>query len=477
MTNQSPEQRRTEPRVGIRRGRGPGNPGVIEKARNPQEALQRLIPYLRPYTGALILVSLFVLSHTVLGLLGPYLIGITIDDYILRADIPGTIRMAVLMLVVYLSGAGFQAVSEWMMARVSQGVLKTMRRDLFEHLQSLSLRFFDQNPAGELMSRLTNDIDAINQAVSQNLVSIIASLLTLVGILIAMFVLNYWLALSSILVVPILFWFTGFVAKYTRRGFRRLQKELGRLNATMEETISGQRVVKAFRRNDTAIDTFRENNKAVYDAGLYANSYALLLMPLTNVLGNFFVIVLAGLGAWLTIQGLATVGIIAAFISYGRRFIQPLRQLANMYNSIQAALAGAERVFEIIDTKPELVDAPGAISVDKLIGDVHFENVHFGYLKDVPVIKNMSLKADPGETVALVGPTGAGKTTLVNLLTRFYDIQGGHIKIDGTDIRQMKMGGLRRQAVRTGQQPQPGTAPAFDHRPCHPGRSQYPDPG
>jgi ATP-binding cassette subfamily B multidrug efflux pump len=188
MTNQSPEQRRTEPRVGIRRGRGPGNPGVIEKARNPQEALQRLIPYLRPYTGALILVSLFVLSHTVLGLLGPYLIGITIDDYILRADIPGTIRMAVLMLVVYLSGAGFQAVSEWMMARVSQGVLKTMRRDLFEHLQSLSLRFFDQNPAGELMSRLTNDIDAINQAVSQNLVSIIASLLTLVGILIAMFV-------------------------------------------------------------------------------------------------------------------------------------------------------------------------------------------------------------------------------------------------------------------------------------------------
>jgi ATP-binding cassette subfamily B multidrug efflux pump len=255
----------------------------------------------------------------------------------------------------------------------------------------------------------------------------------------------YWLALSSILVVPILFWFTGFVAKYTRRGFRRLQKELGRLNATMEETISGQRVVKAFRRNDTAIDTFRENNKAVYDAGLYANSYALLLMPLTNVLGNFFVIVLAGLGAWLTIQGLATVGIIAAFISYGRRFIQPLRQLANMYNSIQAALAGAERVFEIIDTKPELVDAPGAISVDKLIGDVHFENVHFGYLKDVPVIKNMSLKADPGETVALVGPTGAGKTTLVNLLTRFYDIQGGHIKIDGTDIRQMKMGGLRRQ--------------------------------
>jgi ATP-binding cassette subfamily B protein len=445
MTNQSSKKKRTDTRAGIRRGHGPGNPGVIEKANEPRKALQGLIPYLRPFAGALVLVSIFVLLYTVLGLLGPYLMGVAIDDYILANDIPGTIRIALLMLVFYLLGAGFQAVSGWMMAKVSQGALKKMRKDLFEHLQSLSLRFFDQNPAGELMSRLTNDIDAINQAVSQNLISIIASLLTLVGILIAMFVLNFWLALASVLVVPIMFWFTGYVAKYTRRGFRRLQKELGGLNATMEETISGLRVVKAFRRNDSAIEAFRKNNDAVYEAGLYANTYALLLMPLTNVLGNFFVIVLAGLGAWLAIQGLATIGIIATFISYGRRFVQPLRQLANMYNSIQAALAGAERVFEILDTQPELVDAPDAIPVGKLTGDVRFENVHFGYLKDIPVIKNMSLEANAGETIALVGPTGAGKTTLVNLLTRFYDIQEGSIMIDGSDLRQMKMGDLRRQ--------------------------------
>ncbi len=197
---------------------------------------------------------------------------------------------------------------------------------------------------------MTNDIDAINQAVSQNVTSLLASVLSLVGILIAMFVLDAWLALAAVLVVPIMFWFTNFVARYTRRGFRDLQKHLGEMNGVMEEAISGQKVVKAFRRNESVVAAFREHNQAVYQAGVYANSYALLLMPLTNVLGNFFVIVLAGLGGWLALQGLVSVGIIATFIIYGQNFIQPLRQLANMYNTIQAALAGAERVFEIIDT-------------------------------------------------------------------------------------------------------------------------------
>jgi len=447
MTNQTSDRRETSSpaRMGIRRGRGPGNPGVIEKAKDPRTALRRLIPYLRPYTAVLGLVCFFVILYSLLGLFGPYLMGVAIDQYIGTKDPAGTIRTAVWMLVTYLLGAGFQGASDWLMARISQGALKKMRKDLFEHLQTLSLRFFDQNPAGELMSRLTNDIDAINQAVSQNLISIIASVLSMVGIVVAMFVLNFWLALASLLVIPIMFWFTSFVAKYTRKGFRRLQKELGGLNAVIEENISGQRVVKAFRRNESAIETFREHNQAVYKAGMYANTFALLLMPLTNVLGNFFVIVLAGLGGYLALKGLVTVGVIATFISYGQRFIQPLRQLANMYNSIQAALAGAERVFEIIDTQPELVDASDAIPVGKFHGDVRFENVHFGYLSDVPVIKNMSLEANAGETIALVGPTGAGKTTLINLLTRFYDIKDGSIKIDGKDLRQVKMADLRRQ--------------------------------
>ncbi len=446
MSNQPSNQKESRPpRAGLRRGPGPGNPGKIEKAKDSRQALVRLLQFLLPYKMQLILVLIFVLLYTVLGLVGPYLMGVAIDDYIIPGNIPGLVQISLTMLVAYFFYSAFQAAANWIMARVSQVALKVMRRDLFQHLQTLSLRFFDRNPAGELMSRLTNDIDAINQAVSQNVVSIFASILTLVGILIAMFVINYWLALASLLVVPIMFWFTTFVAKYTRRGFRTLQKDLGELNGVMEENISGQRVVKAFRRSDAAVEKFREHNNAVYKSGMYANSFALLLMPLTNVLGNFFVIVLAGFGGWLALQGLATIGTIATFITYGQRFIQPLRQLANMYNAIQAALAGAERVFEILDTPAELHDVPDAVALDTINGHVFFEDVKFGYLSDVPVIKQMTLEAQPGETIALVGPTGAGKTTIVNLLTRFYDIDGGGISIDGEDIRKIKKSNLRRQ--------------------------------
>jgi len=437
----------TLPASGFRSGmqRRPAEPGKIEKARDPRHALARLLPYLRPFKLVLFLVLAFVLIYTLLGLIGPYLMGVAIDKFIVTKDAAGLLKISIWMLVVYLLSNLFQAVSAWLMSDVSQRALKQLRKDLFGHLQTLPIGFFDGNPAGELMSRLTNDIDAINQAVSQNVTALLASVLSLVGILIAMFVLDKWLALASLLVVPIMFWFTEFVARYTRRGFRDLQKQLGQLNGVMEEAISGQKVVKAFRRNESSIDAFRKYNESVFRAGVTANSYALLLMPLTNVLGNFFVIVLAGLGGGLALRGLVSVGIIATFISYGQNFIQPLRQLANMYNSIQAALAGAERVFEIIDTASEVDEALDTNLPAVIKGHVQFDGVSFGYRPGKLIIKDMTLDAKVGETFALVGPTGAGKTTIINLLTRFYEINSGSIRIDGTDIREIKKADLRKQ--------------------------------
>ena len=425
--------------------RRPAVPGKIEKARDPQRALKGLLRYLAPFKVGMTIVFVFVLIYTILGLIGPYLMGQAIDRFISTKQVLGLATISLWMLVVYVLNNLGQVVANWLMANISQRALKLMRRDLFTHLQTLPIKFFDRNPAGELMSRLTNDIDAINQAVSQNVTSLIASILSMVGILIAMFILDRWLALSTLLVVPIMFWFTQFVAKYTRKGFQELQKHLGEMNGVMEEAISGQKVIKAFRRNDSVIATFRERNQEVFKAGVYANSYALLLMPLTNVLGNFFVIVLAGLGGWLALRGLVSVGLIATFISYGQNFINPLRQLANLYNSIQAALAGAERVFEIIDTPAEVDDAPDALPLEIVHGNVSLENVNFGYRPDTPIIKNMSLEAKAGEIVALVGPTGAGKTTIINLLTRFYEINSGKISIDGKDIRDIKKADLRRK--------------------------------
>ena len=441
-----PPQRQDSDNPRSRVVRGPHGRNVpIEAARDPIQTVRRLLPYLGRSRATLVFVLLLVVASSFLGLLGPYLIGVAIDGFIAAGDAAGLARIAVVILLVFVLSNLADAAAGWVMARVSQRALKELRREMFSRLQQLSLRFFDSNPAGELMSRLTNDIDAINQAVSLNVVGLIASTLTMVGILVAMFVLNRWLATAALVVVPLMFWFTNFIARYTRKGFRDLQKNLGHLNGVMEEAISGQRVMKAFQRHQSAADSFHLHNQRVYQSAVKANSYALLLMPLTNQLGNLFVIVIAGLGGWLALRDLASVGVIITFITYGRNFINPLRQLANMYNSIQAALAGAERVFEIIDTPTEQPDDPQAAALSGMQGHVRFDHVSFGYLPGTPVIKDMSLEALPGETIALVGPTGAGKTTLMNLLTRFYEVNAGRITIDGTDLRRIRKQDLRQQ--------------------------------
>ncbi len=415
----------------------------LERPRDARGSLLRLLDYFAEHRRGLIVVAACVVAYTALGLVGPYLMGVALDRFVAGRDAAGLGRVVLLMLASYAACNALQVVASWLMAKISQRALQRLRADLFARLQSLPLSFFDHRAAGELMSRLTNDIDAINQAVSQNVTALLASVLSMAGILLAMFVLDRWLALASLLVVPIMLWFTRWVAVYTRRGFKGLQQALGALNGTMEEAISGQRVVRLFRHGDLVLDSFRRHNAEVYRAGVAANTYALLLMPLTAVLGNLFVIVLAGLGGFLALAGLVSVGVIATFINYGQNFINPLRQLSNLYNTIQAALAGAERVFQILDTAPEVDDGKRAAAPTR--GEVRFERVSFGYDKGRPVIQDMTLTASPGQMVALVGATGAGKTTIINLLTRFYEIDSGAIYIDGVDIRELKKAELRRK--------------------------------
>lgn len=425
--------------------RGRRNIGNIEKAKNPHNTLLRLFFYFNRYRISVIFVCTLIVLYSILGLLAPYLMGVAIDLYISLKTTKGLVNIASLMLIVYVLNNIFQAIANRVTSNISQKALKQMRKDLFQHLQSLPLSFFDQTPAGDLMSRLTNDIDAISQAISLNITSLLASMLSMAGILIAMFILDTKLALASLFVVPLMFGFSEFVARYTRKGYQLLQKDLGTLNSVMEESISGAKVIKAFRKEGAVTETFLLHNQRVYTAGIYANTYALLLMPLTGVLGNFFAIILVSLGSWLALKGLATVGLIATFINYGQNFIQPLRQVSNLYNTFQAALAGAERVFEIIDMEPEGEDNVCTVPGQPLRGHVCFDHVSFEYKPGIPIIKNLSFETKAGETVALVGPTGAGKTTITNLITRFYEIKEGRITIDKVDIRTIPKSCLRQQ--------------------------------
>ena len=431
----------TRPRV------GPIGPHMedFEKAKNPRVTLMRLLRYMLPYKAELLAIGVLVVVSSLLNLLGPYYVGVAVDNFISAGDLAGLLGIVLLLLVVYVVAWGTQAIQGVIMARVSQRVLKGLRKDLFEHLQTLSLSFFDRSTQGELMSRLTNDVEAVNQALSQSFVQLISSFLSLGGILVAMFVLNVWLAAGSLVVLPLMVLVTVLIGRKTLSGFRGVQTSMGTLNSRIEETVSGQRVVTAFGIQGRVLSKFDEENADLRERAITATSWAFMIMPLVNVMSAFSIAVVAGLGGWLALQGAVTVGVITSFIFYSRNFVQPLRQLAELYNSVQSALAGAERIFEVVDTKPEITDKPDAESIGEIRGDVVFDNVDFSYVPGVPVLKDMSFHAHPGQIVALVGPTGAGKTTMVNVLGRFYDVQGGSIRVDGVDIREVTRWSLRKQ--------------------------------
>jgi len=436
------------PSMGLRGGgHGPGMmAGTIEKPKSVRGALTRLLSYLGSYRIYLALTLVLTVVSTLLSLAGPYFIGVAIDQYVIPRDLEGLARIALLIAAIYLVGMVIDMGTGWVMATISQKSLKQMRKDLFEHAQTLSLSFFDKTSTGDLMSRLTNDVDAIGTLFAQNVTGLVRDLLTLVGIVVAMFILNTMLALASLVVFPIMVIMIAAVGKRTRAIFRTLQQNMGRLNGVIQETLTGQKVIIAFAQQESANKKFRKANDEVKTMGIRAETYSMMAPPLMFVLNNINIAIVAGLGGWMTLQGLATVGTISVFITYSRRFSDPLRQFSNLYNTIQSALAGAERVFEILDTKPEIEDAPDAMTVDRFKGKVIFKDVDFSYVPEVQVIKNVSLETKPGQIIALVGPTGAGKTTsLVNLLTRFYDVSDGVISIDGEDIKRIKKDDLRRQ--------------------------------
>ena len=422
-----------------------GSARKIEKARDPRGALRRLAAYVRPYAWSLAAVFCMACANTLLGLVGPWLLGRAIDTFIMQRSLRGigttVLELGAVYAVSWAAGLGESLI----MQIVSQKALRVLRQELFEHMQTLSLAFFDRRPHGELMSRLTNDIDAINRALMQSVTALASGVLTLAGVIVMMLVLNPLLALGALTVLPFMVLMTTVVARRTRRGFRELQQRLSVMNGVMEETLTGEQVVQAYGQEKAAIAQFEKTNVEVRDVGIRVQIISMLVPPLMGVLSNLDIAVVAGFGGWLALRGLVSVGDIAAFAVYARKFAEPLRTLADLYNTIQSALAGAERVFEVLDQKAEVTDAADAVDPGRIRGDVEFSHVDFGYLPGIPVLRDISLTAHPGQTIALVGPTGAGKTTIVNVLSRFYDIQGGTIRIDGRDIRALRIDAVRRQ--------------------------------
>jgi ATP-binding cassette subfamily B multidrug efflux pump len=426
--------------------RGPRAMESAERAKDTRGTVLRLWGYLRRQKGALIATAAMVAVTTSLDLLGPYLLGKAIDEFILPGNLSGLARISLLMLGAYALASLLTWLQSYVMAGASQRTVRDIRDDLFGSLQTLSLRFFDQHAHGDLMSRLTNDVENINNVLSSSVVQLVSGILSMVGVAAMMVWINWRLATITLLTVPLaMFLLTRSVAKRTRASFRWQQASLGKLNGIIEETVTGQRVVKAFVHEPVAMEEFEVANHDLQQASTRAQIYAGFVGPLMNFVNNLGLAIVAGVGGWMAVRGLATVGTIATFINYTRQFGRPLNEIANLYNAIQAAVAGAERVFEIIDQVPELIDAADACPLAQVKGDVVFCDVSFAYEKDAPVLKQVSLHAEPGQIVALVGPTGAGKTTIVNLLTRFYDIDSGHICIDGHDVRQIKKDDLRRQ--------------------------------
>jgi len=426
-------------------GGGPRR-GPVVKPKNFAGTLRRLWSYLGEERILLSVIFVFLLIGAALTLAGPYLIGVAVDAI---SPPEGSVDFGLLQVVLlaliaaYLADALLSFLQSWLMAGLSQRVVARLRKVLFGKLQKLPLSYFDSRPHGEVMSRLSNDIDNVSQSISQSTVQLMSGGIAIVGSLIMMLALSPTLTLASLITVPMVFLLARTITRKTSVLFKEQQVELGKLNGHMEETITGIHVVKAFNHEEKSVEQFEAVNNRLFEVGLKAQIWSGFLMPLLSVINNIGFAALAMVGGILAVKGHITVGVIASFLGYSRQFVRPLNELANIYNVLQSGVAGAERAFEVLDEKEESSDPPHAVKLQNPEGRVVFENVTFGYRDDQPILKNVSFEAEEGSRIALVGPTGAGKTTIVNLVTRFYDVTGGRILLDGRDIREYSRDSLR----------------------------------
>jgi len=429
-----------------RTGRGPGRGVYVgQKPKDVKGTLLRIWRYLGRYRYGVVIVSVATILTSALGMFIPLLFKQAIDLYIYQFDYDGALRIAIIIAIVAGLTSFVRFIARYLMAIISQKTVKKIRQDAFDKLQLLPVEYYDKNQTGDITSRLTNDIDLISSSLAIIAYELIVTLLTFVLAFGLMFYVNWALALFVVLFVPLMGYFTMKITKITRKGFKAQQKHLGSLNGIVEESISGIRVIKLYGQENHMISEFSNKNDELKKAGFKAQVYAGVIMPVINALNNIIYLFIIFLGGLLMITGsvVLTVGGIQAIASYARQMIQPIANLAQMYNQLQQGIAGAERVFTLIDTEDEYVN-DGVIEKQKFVGEITFNDVTFSYNKETDVLKNIDFSVDKGQIIAIVGPTGSGKTTIINLLNRFYDVDKGSISIDGININEYKKDNLRK---------------------------------
>jgi ABC-type multidrug transport system, ATPase and permease components len=424
----------------------PGHQPIMkpQKAKDIKGTIKRLLKYLGKHKIKLVIICVLVIISTLMTTIATRIMGIAIDELIGKGNIGELIKLCLVLVVLYVLASVFTWLQSVTMINIAQQTVVEIRKEVFDKLQRLPLKYFDTNAHGDVMSRVTNDVDNISSTLNQSISQVFSSVLTVLFTAVAMLLLSPVLTLISILIIPVMIGLTKFITDKSRKHFSMRQKKLGKLNGYIEEVISGQKVVKVFNREKKEIEGFKVINRDLLSSGIKAEIYSGIIGPLSMSLNSISYALIAGSGGLMMVLGLPmSLGTISAFLSYSKQFTRPLNEIANLYSAIMSALAGAERVFDVLDEKEELADVSNAYNLKKVEGTVVFEHVDFSYEEGNPILKDINLYAKPGQTIALVGPTGAGKTTIINLLTRFYDIQDGTITIDGHNIKDIRRDSLR----------------------------------